>query len=466
MADSAAALSVFARRPQPHRLSALAGRSGSRLLEPARFRRAVDRVARRRAGGPTVLQLEQDGVSLATLWRRKGLLSRLLVDDLLAGGREPAPGRAYRARIEGKERTLYAFPVVEMVIQTAVAEWLNEVSAGSLSPRLYSYRTGVSYHHAVRDLARFLREHRRARRDPRQRGVFVLRRDVRSYFDSIPVGPGSPLWRILGEAIGAAAADRTTWALVERAVRPRLVDERGDELVLLRGIPTGSPVANVVANLYLAALDRDLAVVPGAFYARYGDDLLAAHPDPEAARTIHRLCAERLEAAGLGSNPDKAKDLYLTAAGRPNEAWPGARPATAVEFLGHRVGAGGAVSLSVAKTRSLLNDLRRRAVHAVAPIPLQDQDQRVLRAVQAVNRCLDSDDLLAHPYARLLRSAVTDRGYLKWLDHEVALTLLAAALGWRGVRGFRRYPHRALRERFGYRSLVVARNRGPGRGRR
>jgi len=447
-------------------VTALPGRPRSSLFDPARFRRAVDRIARRREASPTVLSLEQDGVSLATLWKRKRRFARLLVDELVAGGPAPAPGRAYRVRIEGKERTLYAFPVVEMVIQTAVAEWLGEESAGGLSSRLYSYRAGVPYHRAVRDLARFLGAHRRARQDPRQRGVFVLRRDVRSYFDSIPVGPDSPLWRILGEAIGPTAADGATWTLVERAVRPKLVDDLGEELVLRRGIPTGSPVANVVANLYLAALDRDLAALPGGFYARYGDDLLAAHADPEAARTMHRLFADHLEASGLGSHPDKTKDLYLTAAGRPSPEWPAARPATAVEFLGHRVSAGGAVSLSAAKTRRLLRDLRRRAEQAVEAARLTDDEQRILRAVAAVNRCLDADDLLAHPYAPLLRSAVTDRSYLKWLDHEAALTLLEAALRRRSVRWFQRYPPRALRERFGYRSLVAARNRTGGGGSR
>lgn len=443
-------------------MTPLAWQPRSRLLEPARFRRAIDRIARRRATSPTVLNLEQGGVSLTTLWRRKRRFARLLVDELLAGGPEPAPGRAYRARIEGKERTLYAFPVVEMVIQAAVAEWLSEESAGCLSSRLYSYQAGVSYHRAVRDLARYLVAHRRARKDPRRRGVFVLRRDVRSYFDSIPVGPESPLWRILAEAIGPATADRTTWTVVERAVRPKLVDERGGERVLRRGIPTGSPVANVVANLYLAALDHDLAGLAGGFYARYGDDLLAAHPDPDAARTMRRLFTDRLEAVELGSHPDKAQDLFLTAAGRPSTAWPAARPATAVEFLGHRVSAGGAVSLSAAKTRNLLSDLRRRALQAVEATRIEDDDERVRRAVQAVNRCLDADDILAHPYARLLRSAVTDRGYLKWLDHEVALTLLGAALRQRDVRWFRRYPPRALRECFGYRSLVRARDRSGG----
>jgi hypothetical protein len=54
---------------------------------------------------------------------------------------------------------------------------------------------------------------------------------------------------------------------------------------------------------------------------------------------------------------------------------------------------------------------------------------------------------------------VTDRGYLKWLDHELALTVLEAVFGRRNVRHFRRLPAKILRARFGLQSLVRNRNR-------
>ena len=87
-----------------------------------------------------------------------------------------------------------------MVIQGAVADWLTEIGAASLAESLYSYRRGIPYHLAIRDFARYVRTRRRAAQDIRDWGLFVVRRDIRAYFDSIPVHPAAPLWEILGRS--------------------------------------------------------------------------------------------------------------------------------------------------------------------------------------------------------------------------------------------------------------------------
>ena len=129
-------------------------------------------------------------------------------------------------------------------------------------------------------------------------------------------------------------------------------------------------------------------------------------------------------------------------------------------FLGHRVNALGTVSLSADKTRKLLRDLRQRALQAVTSGgACRAEEDALRRPVVAVNRALRPQNVAAHPYARMLRDATTDRGHLKWLDHEVALAVLQAGLGRRSVRHFRRYPPRMLRDCFGLISLSRARNR-------
>ena len=51
-----------------------------------------------------------------------------------------------------------------------------------------------------------------------------------------------------------------------------------------RGVPTGQPISCVLFNLYLSGLDAQLDRIPGAFYARYCDDIVFAHPDPDVVR--------------------------------------------------------------------------------------------------------------------------------------------------------------------------------------
>jgi hypothetical protein len=394
------------------------------------------------------------GVSFATIREQRDTVARLMVQDLSTGRLEASPGRLYHIDQDGKQRRLFDFPLVELIIQDAVAHWLAEKAAHALSPHVYSYRAGSSYHRALRDLARYIRVSMASRRE---RGLYVLRRDVHAYFDSIPVHDGAPMWRCLEQVIGSHAADAPAWLLLRRALRPPLRDADGVVYRLECGIPTGSPVANVVANLYLGAMDSELSRVRGAFYARYGDDVVACHPDADVSALLGTTMATHLAAKGLESSVTKAHDHYLTARGGPRGADGDPEPTAAFEFLGHRISAHGTVSLSLKKTRSLLADVRRRASNG-ARNQRGGPERRISGATSAVNRLLDPESTAAHPYAHLLRTTVTDRDYLKWLDHELALTVLAAALGGKHVRHFRLYSPRTLREQFRLRSVVAARN--------
>jgi hypothetical protein len=427
------------------------------LLHRPRFVDAIERIARRRTGTLAEPSLGANGVSLATIHRDRANFAARLVRDLADGACPEVPGRIYFVETEGKRRRLFDLPLVELIIHDALASWLAERFSPTLSPCLYSYQRGLSYHVALRAFARYVRGSiaRQAKRP--DRGVYVLRRDVYAYFDSIPVADDAALWPVLRERIGRPEAGDPSWTITVRALRPLLVDRDGLEYRLTVGIPTGSPVANVIANAYLGDMDAALTAVPGAFYARYGDDIVAAHPDAAVAATLATLLDAHLADRSLAFNVGKRRDAYLTRRGGA----PGAsRPddTEEIEVLGHRVSAGGTIRLSSGKTRVLLDDLRRRARNGAAG--RTTVDSRIGGAVRAVNRLLDPESAAAHPYSKLLYTTVTDRPYLKWLDHEASTIVLEVATGRRSPRNFRRCSMSELRQRFGLTSLVATRNRG------
>lgn len=284
------------------------------LIEAERFSRAIDRIASRRTGSRSEVELEIDGVCLATLWRKRDAAGKHIASDLLAGRLPALPGRLLEVRIGNKTRRLFEFPLVEMIVHDAVAEWLSELTETTASPRLFSYRRGRSSHEAVTEFAKYVRRHRRQALKTRPAELFVIRRDVASYFDSIPTHDGAPVWSRLAALVGNQG-DRRTHDLVRRVVRPRLLAPDGGPLDLKAGIPTGSPVANVIANLYLADVDVQAGSVRGAFYARYGDDLLAAHADAATACAIRDMLARGIAEAGLVFSTHKSRDLALTASG-------------------------------------------------------------------------------------------------------------------------------------------------------
>jgi hypothetical protein len=341
-----------------------------------------------------------------------------------------------------------------MLVHGVVADVVGEAVAHRLSPRVFSYRRGVAWLSPVSELAAWLREEQRRHTDPRRRGVYVLRRDVDSYTDSIPLGDRSPLWPLLSRDLGAPLP-----ALVAQAIRVEMRLPDGGLASRHRGLPMGQPIASVIANLYLGELDQALERIPGAFYARYGDDFVFAHPDPDVARhadaTIDRIL-RRLE---LTASDKKRQTLFLTAAGRPSERWAAAKGATSVPFLGTTVAADGTVGLDGRKLRSLLRDVERRTQATARSLRGADTERRGRAVCAVVNRALDPRGTLGQQRsAILLRRVVTDRRQLAQLDYWIARAVVAAVTGDEGVRAFRSIPYRTLRGDWGLTSLVAARN--------
>jgi hypothetical protein len=428
------------------------------LSDRRRYRRQIERLHRRHLTSGRLYTLEQGDVSLARFVLERRTVARLLARDVGRGAYRLEPARLRRIVTGTKERVVFGFRLTDLIVHGVVAQVLDEAIAPRLSESLYSYRRGVSWLDAVSRFAAYVRAHRRERPDPRARGLYVLRRDVDSYTDSIPVGPRSPLWEMLRGALGPATdADRR---LVETVVRPEAFVRPGALFTLYRGVPTGQPISCVLFNLYLADLDHELAAVPGAFYARYCDDLVFAHPDAAVARAAERRIEEVLRARGIGLNSEKSLTLWLTAAGRP-PAWAAARGATAAPLLGCRVSAQGTVALGGEKRRRLLVDLQhraRRAAEALGPAAPPEVAGPVVCAV--VNRALEARAAFSQQRsAVVLRRAVTDREDLRQLDYAIARLVLRAVTGRDDVRAFRAFPYRRMRREWRLTSVVQARNR-------
>jgi hypothetical protein len=416
------------------------------LGDPARYERELERL-HARLPARRLRAVSEDGVPLKVLVLERRQVARLLAAEVARGSWRPRPAALRRAWLD-KERLLFVFGAVDLVVAGVVAGVLAEALEPALSPRVHSYRRGRSAHAAVRHFAREVRRHVAARPDPRTRGLHVLHCDVQSFGDSVPLGPGSPLW---GDLRALATGSERAWDVVTRVVRPPVLGD--GEAEALRGLPTGSPVVPPITNLYLSAVDRAVEALPG-FYLRYGDDLLFAHPDADVAREAQGAIERALAARGLSLNPRKRQVVWLNGAGRAAPAWDEARGAPAIDLLGLRVDFHGTIGLPRRKVRELLADLRARVARARALAGLPE-------LVAAVASALDPSSPFATRHAPLLRSLVTDRRQLAQIDRLIAEAVAAAASPRPGVRAFRDAPPRRLRA-LGLPSLLAARNRGGG----
>ncbi len=410
--------------------------------------------------------LAQAGLALEELFPSSdAALAKRLAPRVADGSYVFAPVRERRAFLGGKWRHVYRASLADTVVLFVLARALTEVVAPVVSERVYSYRKGRSSRQAVRDLGRFVKAHRAQVRDVRARGLHVLRRDVSGYGDSIPVGETSPLWPLLRRALeraGYAPNDAFT-RLVERALRPSVVRLDGTLERAARGVPMGSPLQPAVCNLYLDALDRRLAALPGGFYARFGDDFVFVHPAVEAAREASEIVAATLAELDLTLNAEKVRDLFWSGAGRhpAQSVSERQRGTTHVEYLGERVAFDGTTTPSEKKLRRLRSELQSRIVASERLLGDASLEDRLAALVRATNGALDPRSDAAVSDALELWIDGSDRRKLAELDHWVALTLARALSGQGGVRALRSAPPRFLREH-GLISLVARRRRHGG----
>jgi hypothetical protein len=439
------------------------------LADPRRYEMQIDRLHQRHLYDGGLHKLTEGEVSLATVVMHRAHVAKLLARTVERGEYEVRPATPRTILTDGKQREVLAYPLLDLVVQGVVADVLAEAIEPTLSPNLYSYSGGRSWIDGVTALARYVRRHRRERPDPRTRGLYVLRRDVESYTDSIPRGASSAIWSRIDESTeGATDSDRE---LIASVVRPIVLWEpttgadvgadRGAPATRLRGVATGQPIASVCFNLYLRDVDGELDAVPGAFYGRYSDDLVFMHPDPDVVRGVSATLDNQLAALDLAFNDEKRKDLYLTAAGRVSAAWPEARGASSVTFLGMRVNADGTVALGEKKARGLLRDARRRAINTARALADADLDTRGRAVARSMTTLLDDrESELSGAAAPLLARVVTDRQQLDWVDRELAVITAAAASGGRGARALRNVPYRKVREEWRLPSVRRARDNG------
>lgn len=437
------------------------------LSDPLRYRRQIDHLHQRHLFDSGMRRLRQDDISLGTMVMQRETVARLLSRAVAAGEYQVGPAMVHTIRVNGKPRAVFEFALLDRIVHGVVADVLSEAIEPLLASSLHSYRSGFSWWRGVAGFAAYVRAHRRERPDPLSRGLYVLRRDIDAYTDSIPLGPESAIWSQLAGALESrgwgnwdSLADRL---LIESIVRPAVRSAGTAVEQRERGVATGLPISCVCFNLFLAHVDRELQAIPGGFWARYSDDMLFAHPDPDVCREASALLDRRVADLGLRFNAEKRQDLYLTGAGRRAVAWPEARPATGAEFLGMRVMADGSVALGERKVRDFLREARRRARNAADAAEDRSLEARGRAVVSAIRRLLDADDAdLQAGATPLLAHAVTDRRQLDALDHELAAIVAATVSGRPAPAAFRAVRYRHIRTAWGLPSLRRRRDRAAG----
>lgn len=248
------------------------------ICDPTNLTAAFERV-KANQGAPG-----SDGVSVSQFERRLDEHIDTLIGELERDTYRPRAGRAVDIpKRSGGKRRLLIPTVRDRVVQTAASDQLAPGLEPFFNPMSFGYRPGRSVQQACRQVDHFRR----------QGLTWVVDADIHSYFDSV----------------------RHDHLI--RRLQDYVSDERFVNLVSLwletygvrgRGLPQGSPISPVLANLFLDCLD-DLFERGKSKLVRYADDfviLSASRDDAEQARAD---AEEILAAQALDLHPHKTRIL-------------------------------------------------------------------------------------------------------------------------------------------------------------
>lgn len=207
----------------------------------------------------------------------------------------------------GKFREIYILSLRDKVLHKAMADTIATALDRHFYPNLYSYRKGKNYGSiaAARKVRTLLEES--------QGNVFVFKADISDYFDSIHQG------KLLKKFQSFFPEEPELLQLMQKFVHQRRCNH-GILSSPLRGIPTGSGLSPVCANVYLTELDQQM-FRKGYHYLRYGDDLLLIAREMKTVREGRSLIEKILKDHDLNLSPKKTK-LY-----QPRETF---------DYLGYR----------------------------------------------------------------------------------------------------------------------------------
>lgn len=189
---------------------------------------------------------------------------------------------------DGDLRPLAVPPFSDRVLQRAVAQAITPCLDGLMDPASYGFRRGRSRQQA-RDAIQGLY---------RQGYRWVYESDVRHFFDTVP-------WPRLFNRLVSLLQDATLVAIIMHWVQMP-VAYRSARIQRSRGLPQGSPLSPLLANVMLDDFDSDLRDA-GCKLVRFADDFVIVAKSKKAAEQAAILAAKTLADTGLTLKKEKSR---------------------------------------------------------------------------------------------------------------------------------------------------------------
>jgi retron-type reverse transcriptase len=347
--------------------------------------------------------------------------------SLLRKNFEFRPAVALHYNFNGKHRTLYIPPWEERIVDLLLYRVLNCKLHNWFSPNSYAYRDRrYSLDGCQTRIASVLRSAKAP--------LYIVKRDISNYFASVDhellfqklaslVDPADYLYRLLAQRVRF------------------LYEERGCLQSATIGIPFGTSIACVLANIYLTELDHEIENVPGLHYFRYADDMLLLSANRETAMHAAQHLEHLLTDLRLRTKASHQANVLFTHELASDPAFISTRN---FRHLGLLFRMGGGVVLSRDKLRKIQNlfrfAFRRGRRWKREADPLARAQALVNIAAETIEKGIRNVAILDYYLKH-----VNDEHQLRLLDRWLAEEVLSAVFGGHKKGHFRRISFTQLR---------------------
>jgi RNA-directed DNA polymerase len=286
-----------------------------------------------------------DGFNPFRVRNRADRIAHAIAERLAAQEYEPRhPVESRVEKLRGGFRTVNIYQVADAALSRELFGSVLRKNLPVLSRRAYAYRRDVSAQDAVHYL--------RSELTGRSR-VYVADYDFREYFNHIS---HDSVMNYLDEHFFVTDSERAAVAGFLRVGACPLgtyVPDNGP--VRPRGIPQGTSVSLLLANVAAWGIDRALEAA-GVGFVRYADDTLLWSEDYSRLNDAVLALHEQARSIGVSINVEKSGGIRLVT----NEPRAEIRHSRSVEYLGYEIGIDTAIPSSDAVTR-----FRQRVHHFI-----------------------------------------------------------------------------------------------------